>query len=128
MKQRFASAVLVIFAIVPAAAHHSMAVNFDLNKRISQNGVLEKIEWTNPHVHLYLKVKGKNGATETWAFEGPAPGWFRGRSYKRSDFEDSISKTVAIDASPARNGSNAGLIRQISLPNGIVISACPQNC
>ncbi|MXO58737.1 hypothetical protein GRI89_04175 [Altererythrobacter salegens] len=123
MTKRFALAALAILAAGPAIAHHSMAVNFDLTQRISEQGTLERIEWTNPHVHLFLKVKG-----ETWAFEGPAPSWFRGRSYKRSDFEESISKPVTIDASPARNGSKAGLIRQIKLPNGVIISACPQNC
>ena len=37
-------------------------------------------------------------------------------------------KTVSFEASRARDGSNAGLLRVMMLPDGKVVSACPQNC
>lgn len=129
MRQYLAAALcFVAAAAVPAIAHHSMAANFDIGQRIVKAGVLERFEWTNPHVHLFVDVRNGVGATDTWSFEGPAPSFFRNRSFSRADFEDSIGKTVTVEASPARNGSDAGLIRQVTLANGVVVSACPQNC
>jgi hypothetical protein len=119
---------LAALAAGPAIAHHSMAANFDISQRITKAGVLEKFEWTNPHVHLFVDVQTRTGAVDTWSFEGPAPSFFRNRSFSRSDFEDSIGKTVTVEASPARDGSDSGLIRQVTLANGVVVSACPQNC
>jgi hypothetical protein len=40
-----------------AAAHHSFGAEYDGNAPITLKGVITKIEWTNPHVHVYLDVK-----------------------------------------------------------------------
>ena len=68
------------------------------------------------------------GQVETWLFEGPSPGSFRGRAIGKSDFANSIGMTVSVEASRARDGSLSGLIRQITLADGTVVPLCPQNC
>jgi hypothetical protein len=35
-----------------ARAHHSFAAEFDASKSIRIEGVLTKIEWTNPHAYF----------------------------------------------------------------------------
>ena len=119
-----------LFALVCAsvAAHHNMTAIFDFNQRVTQTGALKELDWRNPHIYLFVDVANDAGATETWSFEGPPPSFFRRRSFSRSDFEDSIGKNVTVEASRARDGSTSGLIREVSLPNGVVVSACPQNC
>jgi hypothetical protein len=62
------------------------------------------------------------------SFEGSPPGFFRNRTFSRDDFEGSVGKTVTVEASRARDGSMSGLIRQVTLADGRVVSACPQNC
>lgn len=69
----------------------------------------------------------KDGA-QTWLFEGPAPTVFRTRDVGKTHFTDAIGKTVTVEASRARNGSMSGLIRIITLPDGHVVSLCPQHC
>ena len=39
-----------------------------------------------------------------------------------------MGKTVTAEASRARDGSHSGLLRVMTLPQGKVVSACPQNC
>ena len=37
-------------------------------------------------------------------------------------------KAVTAEVSRARDGSNSGLLRILTMPDGKVVSACPQNC
>jgi hypothetical protein len=109
-------------------AHHNMSALFDFNQRFTKSGALADLDWRNPHIYLSVEVKTDNGDIEAWSFEGPPPGFFRNRDFTRSDFENSVGKEVTIEASRARDGSMSGLIRQVTLPDGRTVSACPQNC
>jgi hypothetical protein len=124
--------VLTVLAIVlaghQALAHHNMTALFDFNDRVTLNGTLTKIDWRNPHTYLTLDVQGAAGAAESWQAEGPSPSWFRIRDIGKADFEGSMGKMLTIEVSRARDKSRSGLIRTITLPNGRIVSACPQNC
>ena len=109
-----------------AWAHHSMSALFDINDKITITGTLSRIDWRNPHIELIVDTK--RGGSETWALEGPSPGFFRARDINKSNIEAALNKTVTAEASRARDGSKAGLLRTMTLPDGTLISACPQNC
>ena len=49
------------------------APNTTSTKPITLTGVLTKIEWTNPHTHLYLDVKDEQGKVVNWQLEGYPP-------------------------------------------------------
>jgi hypothetical protein len=124
-----AAAFLLLAALMAgsASAHHNMSALFDFNDRVTLNGTLTKMDWRNPHI--YLSVDAKRGAgTEEWSIEGPAPNFFRTREINKIDIEMAIGKMVTAEVSRARNGSKSGLIRTLTLPDGRVVSACPQNC
>src|SRR2546422_7423228 len=65
---------LVLFAVlvgaIPAWAHHSFGATFDASKPVTITGVLTKVQGTNPHSHIYLDVKDKDGGVVAWTFEG----------------------------------------------------------
>jgi Family of unknown function (DUF6152) len=128
MKFRTACFVALAALIAGSAwAHHNMSALFDFNDRVTLNGTLTKMDWRNPHI--YLSVDAKRGAsTEEWSIEGPAPNFFRTRDITKADIEMAVGKTVTAEVSRARNGSHSGLIRTMTLPDGRVVSACPQNC
>jgi hypothetical protein len=112
-----------------AWAHHNMSALFDFNNRVSLSGTLTKIDWRNPHIYLTVDVKGdKKEEVETWQVEGPAPSFFRIRDVSKTDFENASGKMVKFEASRARDGSHTGLLRVMTLPDGKLVSACPQNC
>lgn len=111
-----------------ASAHHNMTALFDLNQRFSVSGSLTKVDWRNPHIYLFVDVRNDAGQAEAWAFEGPSPSFFRRNDIERTDFERSLAKAVTVDASRSRDGSHTGLLRQITLADGKVVSMCPQNC
>lgn len=118
-----------LFGAWPVSAHHGMSAVFDFNQRFTRTGVLSRLDWRNPHVFLIVEVEEPDGRMVEWAYEGPSPNYFRrGRVANKSDFEDSIGKTVEVEASRARDGSNKGLIRGITLANGKFVPLCPDNC
>jgi len=125
--------ICMVFAVVllsgnPASAHHNMTAIFDFNDRVTLAGTLSKIDWRNPHTYFTIDVKNANGAVENWQGEGPSPSWFRIRDIGKADFESSMGQSVTFELSRARDKSLSGLVRTITLPNGRIISACPQNC
>ena len=52
-----------------AIAHHSIAGQFDLEKRETLTGVISDIEWVNPHIYLHLDVTDDKGSVTTWRVE-----------------------------------------------------------
>ena len=128
-KSVFASIALAVVVAGSAWAPHRMSALFDFNQRFTRSGTLTQVDWRNPHIYLLVDVKSNQGLVETWLFEGPTPSFFRHRDdVGKGDFENAIGETVTVEASRARDGSLAGLIRMITLPEGKVVSLCPQNC
>jgi hypothetical protein len=113
-----------------AWAHHNMSALFDFNDRVTVTGTLSKLDWRNPHIYVF--IDGKTGADQTqvqsWSVEGPPPSFFRAQNINRADVEAYIGKSVTAEMSRARDGSNSGLLRIMTLSDGKVVSACPQNC
>lgn len=110
-----------------AWAHHNMSALFDFNDRVTLTGTLTKMDWRNPHISVYVDAK-IGDKVQPWSIEGPAPNFFRARDISKVDVEQAIGKIVTAEVSRARDGSNAGLLRTLNLPDGKVVSACPQNC
>lgn len=110
------------------AAHHNMSALFDFNDRVTLNGNLSKIDWRNPHIYLAIDVTSGAEQGQTWSIEGPPPNFFRTRDINKADFELALNKAITVELSRARDHSRSGLIRMLTLPDGKVVSACPQNC
>jgi hypothetical protein len=127
VRSQVAIALVMILFSGTAGAHHNMSALFDFNNRVTLTGTLAKFDWRNPHIQLIVDVN-KDGQMETWTLEGPPPIFFKERDISKSDFENAFGKTVTAEASRARDGSHAGLLRTMTLPGGKLVSACPQNC
>jgi hypothetical protein len=52
-----------------ALGHHAFSADFDVNKPITLDGTVTKVELTNPHAYLYLDVKDQSGKTANWKVE-----------------------------------------------------------
>ena len=62
------------FTTAPAPAHHATAVEYDVSKTVTFRGVISKLQWTNPHVHVQVEVKGEHDGIEMWNVEFASPG------------------------------------------------------
>ena len=98
-------------------AHHSFAAEFDADKTIVLQGVVTKIEWTNPHVWVYMNVKDANtGQTVNWGVEFGPPHLLQRRGWRRDTL--AIGTQVNVDGFLARNGSSRVNAKTITLVNG----------
>src|SRR3954462_9997686 len=74
----------VFAAELPARAHHSFAAEYDAAKPVKLSGKVTKIEWTNPHIFIYMDVTDeKTGAVESWALELGSPNSLMRLGWKR---------------------------------------------
>ena len=126
-RRMLAAFVFVLLAAGSAWAHHNMSAVFDFNQVVMQTGELSSLDWRNPHIYIFVDVDN-DGESGTWSFEGPPPGFFKNRNVDKSTFESFLGQDITVEASRARDGSLSGLIRQVTLTDGTVVSACPQNC
>ena len=46
---------------------------YNMTNPVTVKGVVTRLEWTNPHAHLYLNVKDGKGNVEEWAIEMDRP-------------------------------------------------------
>ena len=64
----------LFLASVPVWAHHSVTAEFDPKKNFTITGTLKKLDWTNPHIYVWVEAKGENGQAVTYGVEASPPG------------------------------------------------------
>ncbi|MES2603789.1 MAG: DUF6152 family protein [Pseudomonadota bacterium] len=76
MKTRHASflatgtlAALLLLPASAAFAHHPITAKFDEAKQLTLTGRVTDVDWSNPHVHVFINVADSNGAEVNWAIE-----------------------------------------------------------
>ncbi len=107
------SAVCAAAWATAAQAHHSFAM-FDFSKTVTVNGVVKELQWTNPHVLIWIESEPAAGQPATeWTAELTSPGnltrmgWTK-RALKPGD-------RVEMQINPLRDGSHGGAFHQAKL-------------
>lgn len=108
---------LMTLAPVLLSAHHSFGVAFDAAKPITLTGVVTRIDWTNPHSHVYIDVKDASGTVVNWKLEGYPPNVLARTGWKR-DVTIKIGDTITVFGWQARDGSPFAHMRETKLASG----------
>jgi hypothetical protein len=111
------AAALVSALAARPSAHHSFGVAFDASKPVTLSGVVTKIDWRNPHSHVYVDVKGADGKVVNWTFEGYPPNVLSRTGWKR-DETIKIGDTIKAFGWLARDGTPFAHLREVTLASG----------
>jgi hypothetical protein len=109
---------LAALLLLPAAlsAHHSLAAEFDSSKPVILHGKITKVDWTNPHVYIWIDAVDSGGRVTNWKIESVAPnylqrlGWAKG-SVKTGD-------TITIRAYVAKDQPLLAKMDEVTWPDG----------
>ena len=113
------TAVVGLFVTVGAAtlsAHHAFAAEFDAKKPVRFEGTVTKMQWTNPHVWLYVDVKKPDGKVENWAFEAGTPNVLFRRGFTKNSILPGTK--IVVDGYQSKDGSRRANGRDITFADG----------
>jgi hypothetical protein len=102
-------------AVLPVAAHHSFSV-FNTSETKTITGTVKEIEWTNPHIWLWVNVPNDKGGVDVYAFEGMSPNFLERRGWTRTTLK--AGDKITVDYNPLRDGKNGGMFRTGRMENG----------
>lgn len=129
MKLRFLAAFAVMSAVValPATAHHSFTVFFDMSRTIEIEGVVTSFRLVNPHAEMLIDVPDAGGEAVTWritARTGPAEA--RREGWRPEDF---VGKQVKVEGNPTRReggtAMSAGVVTFADDGRVVCLGGCP---
>ena len=113
---RTAIAAIVLSWTMPTAAHHSFEVEYDIRKPVSAAGVISKVEWTNPHMRIYVDVTDEKGVVTTWNLELGSPNSVLRRGWKRADLQ--VGEKITFKAFGGRKILTRAVADTITLADG----------
>jgi hypothetical protein len=111
-----------LLAAAPALAHHGAGV-FEPEKKVTVEGTVTDFQFVNPHVLVYLTVKGDNGKDVQWGGELTSPNRLA-RDDRAVKWSKEILKPgdrITVTGHPARNGAPMMDILKIVDAKGTVL-------
>lgn len=100
------------------SAHHSTA-EFDFSKKLEFNGVVETVQWTNPH--CYATIADRADPKTKWRLEFGTPGVLIRMGWQRNSLKQ--GDAVGITFSPMHDGSRGGALLTASFADGRTLHA-----
>jgi hypothetical protein len=104
-----------------AGAHHAAAPVFDLNAEKTVTGVVKQVDWTNPHIWVWIDVANASGQVETWGFEGMSPNFLSRRGWNRTSLLPGMR--ISVTFRPLRDGKAGGMFMTGKLEDGTVLTS-----
>jgi hypothetical protein len=95
-------AVVCVCVCGVAAAHHPIQAKFDAAANVALEGVVTKVDWRNPHAHVFMNVRSEAGV-DNWAVELESPIELRHAGWDRTTLTP--GDAIQVRGLAARDGS-----------------------
>jgi len=118
----FLSAGVSLLTALAAAAHHSVAINFERGEPIEIRGTVKEAHMRNPHSQYVVDVRGEDGTITEWFVE-----WSDRNSLVRRGVDLDLIKTgdtVTLTLWPSQRLPNVGYFVQAVLADGSIYRDC----
>jgi hypothetical protein len=83
---------------------------------VIMKGVVSNMEWTNPHVFIYLDVKDDSGSVEQWRVEGNSPNMLVRAGWKKEMIK--AGDQIVVNGALAKSGSKVMRLISLTLASG----------
>jgi len=117
---RFATLVfhgtVCMLAATAAHAHHAFSTEFDVERPLTLEGKVTKVELINPHSWIHIEVVDENGDAVTWMVEGGSPNALVRRGITKASIP--IGSELVVRGYGARDGSHRAVGRDMSFADG----------
>jgi len=97
-----AGAALTCFAGL-ALAHHSAALFYDTEGRITVSGTVTEFRFANPHAILEFDVVADDGEIQHWTAETTSPSVLRRRGWNQQSFTP--GEKITLEGMPSIDGA-----------------------
>jgi Family of unknown function (DUF6152) len=98
-----------------ALAHHGEA-NYDTTRVISVKGTVTDFQFINPHVQVFMDVKGANGSVEHWICEATSPNMLVREGWDKNTLKP--GDVITASGHRAKNGSPTLRLMKIVTADG----------
>jgi hypothetical protein len=94
---------------------------FDGTRTLKVAGTVAKIEWTNPHVFVWVYVPNaeRESGYDLYAFENAAPNFLARRGWSKTTF--AVNEPVTIEYWPLLDGRTGGHFASATRADGSVV-------
>jgi hypothetical protein len=113
------AALLCASLSLPAAAHHSFAAVFEMDKVVEIEGRVTDVHWINPHIKI--DVAGSDG--QRYEVEAGPVNLLSRMGIEKSMLEP--GSTIRVRGNPGRRSTNVLWVSNILLANGTELLAAP---
>ena len=97
-------------------AHHSFDAEFDRAKPVTLKGAVTRVEWTNPHIWVFMDVKDETGKVSNWGVEGGAPNALFRNGWRKDSVK--LGDILTVQGSKAKDDTLRANATRVTLPDG----------
>jgi hypothetical protein len=101
--------------MLSAHAHHAFATEFDVNRQVTLEGKVTKVELINPHSWIHIEVM-QEGKPVAWMIEGGSPNALVRRGVTKNSIP--IGSTLIVRGYGTRDGTNKAVGRDMKFADG----------
>ncbi|MDR0781249.1 MAG: hypothetical protein LBF16_11235 [Pseudomonadales bacterium] len=115
----------------PALAHHPVQAKFDTAQQASLIGRVTKVDWANPHAHVFITLTNTSpntsptntSRTPKWAIELPSPIELEWGGWRPDTL--AVGDTITVEGPRARDGSEQVWAERINKADGSAVFTLP---
>ena len=93
----------LLFATISPHAQHTLAAKFDLTKPLTVTGTVTQVDWSNPYVHVLMKVPGQP-LPALWAVEVESAIILANNGWSETSLQP--GEVIRVEGFAARDGSH----------------------
>jgi hypothetical protein len=114
----------LLFATLPALAHHSIAAEYNFDKEVTVKGVLTRMDWVNPHPLMMIEVTEADGKKTTWIFQTAQLGSGPSAQLRKAPSQGGLKpgETYTAIGFAAKNGKPQAFLKAVTMPDGKLVT------